>query len=151
MEINQKLTAIQGAFIQKQNKNKIWILVGTASFVTFQLSQCPYILPSSAVVLKTNSQRSRRKSVAWKPPEGAEQGSSFKAPFPENCHLITIWPTCLMGPRKTSPTRLSLFVLTWSSLSMRTLLPEEHFSETARAHCLGSQLPEAVCNSRGKR
>ena len=59
-----KLTAIQGAFIQKQNKNKIWILVGTASFVTFQLSLFPYFLPSSALVLKTNSQQSRRKSAA---------------------------------------------------------------------------------------
>ena len=135
LEIKKRLAAVQGAFIYKTQ---------------FRLSMnatlrgalmCPILilsLPISWEVLKTNSSQSDWKAAAWQP-VGADQGwSSLKAPFTEHCyplaHMMVLWKALLA--------RLSLFVLTWSSLSAKSLFSGvicQKQSETI--NCLILQLP----------
>ena len=101
---------------------------------------CPILilsLPISWEALKTNSWQSNW-GAAWQP-VGADQGwSSLKAPFTEHCyplaHMMVLWKALLA--------RLSLFVLTWSSLGVKSLFSGiicQKWSETI--NCLILQLP----------
>ena len=102
---------------------------------------CPILilsLPISWEALKTNSWKSDWKAAAWQP-AGADQGwGSLKAPFMEHCyplaHMVALWKALLA--------RLSLFALTWSSLSAKSLFSGvicQKRSETI--NCLILQLP----------
>ena len=143
MEINQRLVAVWGSFIQEKwmnlSNSEQWALQ------QFELAYSHSSLPSSVVALKTKSLKSQWKLSGWQLLEGAEWGMcSFKVSFPENCHYLT----CMVVLWKILPERISLFELTQLALCEKTF-HWGHQSKIFRGN-LTSLLPKERDNSEGK-
>lgn len=98
LEIDQRLAAIHGEFIQGKQMN----LSKSSKFCG--ILACPIPIPISrfSVALRTNSPRSPWKLTALKSPEEAEWiRSSFRASFPKNSHYFTCLVTIQVFPWKT--------------------------------------------------